>query len=77
LPLNPRGRGALLHIAGLINHQHRARIAQLLHHIVSQVIPDSTGVPARCSQQMLHAIGRGIPGMFGNRPAILPGQARH
>jgi hypothetical protein len=76
LPLNPRGRGALLQIAGLIDHQHRTRIAQALHHELPQVIADSIGVPARCGQQMLHAVGRHIPGILSDRPAILLRQAR-
>jgi integrase len=29
---------ALLHITGLIDHQHRARITQVLHHVATQVI---------------------------------------
>jgi hypothetical protein len=45
--------GALLQVAGLINHQHRAGITQMLHHVAAQVIADRIGVPHRTGQQVL------------------------
>jgi hypothetical protein len=49
---------------------------QLLHHVAAQVIADRGGVPAGSGQQVLHPVRGGIPGMPGDRPAVLAPQAR-
>jgi len=71
LPLSPDRGGALLHIPGLLYHQHPVRITQVLHHIIPQVIAHPIGIPHRTTQQVLHAIGTGIPGELGDGPAVL------
>jgi hypothetical protein len=63
--------GALLDIAGLINHQHRARITEVFYDVVAQVIANPIGVPHRATEQVLHAIRASIPGVLGDRPAVL------
>jgi hypothetical protein len=63
---------AFLHIAGLIHHQHRAGITQVLHDIAPHVIANAIGVPPRAGQQC--CIPSGVPGMLGDRPAVLPRQ---
>jgi hypothetical protein len=69
------GRGdALLHIPGLVDHQHRARVTQVAGDIIPQVITDTIGVPPCPSQQMLHPARRPVTGMLRDRPAVLPGQ---
>jgi hypothetical protein len=46
----------------------------VLHDVIAQVITYTVGVPHRTSQQVLHAIGAGLPGVLGDRPAILARQ---
>jgi hypothetical protein len=73
LPLSPDRGSALLDITGLIDHQHPVRITQVVHHVIAQVIADPVGVPHRATQQVLHAIRAGVPGVLGDSPAILTG----
>jgi hypothetical protein len=73
LALSSHRHGALFDIAGLIDHQHRARITEVFRDIVAQVIAHSIGVPYRASQQVLQAIRAGLPGVLGNRLTILAG----
>jgi hypothetical protein len=61
----------LLDIAGFIDHQHRGRITEVLHHVVAEVITHPVGVPHRATEQVLHAIGAGVPGVLGDGPAVL------
>jgi hypothetical protein len=67
---------ALLDVAGLIDHQHRARVTQVLHDIRAHAVADRIGVPPGTSEQVLHPIRRGVPRMLGDRPAVLAAQAR-
>src|SRR6185295_17210288 len=55
---------------GLIEDQHRLRIAALLDQIGTQLIPDGLGIPYGTPQQMLHTIGRRIAVDFRQLPAI-------
>jgi hypothetical protein len=55
LPLHPDRAAALLHIAGLIDDQHRAGIGERVDDIPAQVIADRVGVPARPGQQVTGA----------------------
>ena len=66
--------GALLQIAGLIQHQHRARVAQTLDHVAAQVVPHPVVIPHRPRQQVLHPVRVGLPGVFGHRPTVDPWQ---
>jgi hypothetical protein len=73
--------GALLQIASLINHQHPARVTQMLGHIAADVIAHAIGVPPGPRQQVLHPSRAGVPRMLGDTPAVRswqPGQqAQH
>ena len=74
LPLHPRRGGAFLHVPRLINHQHRAGITQLLHDVTAHVVADPAGVPPGPGQQVLHPVRSPVPGMLGDRPAVLARQ---
>jgi hypothetical protein len=71
LPLHADRMRALLHEAGLIQHQHRPRIAQVLDDVGPQVVADPIGVPTHPTEEILHPVGRGIPGGFGQLPTVL------
>jgi hypothetical protein len=71
LALDADRGGALLEVAGLVDDQHRLRVAQVLDHIVADVIADRIVVPHRPRHQVLHAVGAGLPGVLGERPAVL------
>jgi len=43
---------------------------------VTEIVPDTVGVPARAGQEVLHAIWIGIPGVLGNAPTVLARQIR-
>src|SRR5215471_6247586 len=55
---------------GLIEDQHRLRIADVLDQRGTQRIPDGLGVPPGTPQHMLHTIRCGIAVDFGQLPAI-------
>jgi hypothetical protein len=63
-------------IAGLIDDQHRPVLPQVLHHIVAQVIAHLVLIPHRPGEQVLHPIRAGVPGVLGDRPAVLARQLR-
>jgi hypothetical protein len=73
-PLHADRVPALLHIPGLIDDQHRPGITQVLNHVGPQVCLNPVGVPDGAGQQVLHAIGRAVAGVLGDRPAVLPRQ---
>jgi len=56
LALDTDGVGALLHVAGLVDHQHRLVVVQMLHHVVTHVVADLVGVPLGPPEQVLHAV---------------------
>jgi site-specific DNA recombinase len=71
LALDPdRGR-ALLEEPGLVHHQHRRRVAQVLDHIAAQVVPDQIRVPVGGGQQPLHPVRGGLASMLGQLPTVL------
>jgi hypothetical protein len=39
-----RAVGAYLHVAGLVDHQHRLGVVRMLHHAVIHVVADLVGV---------------------------------
>ena len=43
----------------------------MLDHVGPQVVADPIGVPAHPAEEVLHPVGRGIPGGFGQLPAVL------
>jgi hypothetical protein len=69
--LHPYGLGALLQIAGLVHHQHRLRVAQVPDQVGADIVTHPVVVPCRAGQQMLHPIRREVPGVLGDRPAVL------
>lgn len=74
LALDTDRGGALLQVAGLVDHQHGPVVGQVLDHVGAQVIADRVGVPFRAVQQVLHAVRGGIARVFGQGPAVLPRQ---
>jgi hypothetical protein len=76
LTLHSNGAGALLHVTGLIDHQDRVRVPEVLGDVSAQIIPHAVSVPDCLRQQPLHPARIGVPGMLGDRPAIGPRQAR-
>jgi hypothetical protein len=50
--------------------------AEVLDEVVADVVADPVGVPHRPGQQVLHAVRAGLPGVLGDRPAVLPRQVR-
>jgi hypothetical protein len=61
--------GAFLQIAGLVRDQHRVGIAELLDHVVTQIVAQPVGVDAGPVQQVLYPVRTRIAGVFGDRPA--------
>jgi hypothetical protein len=74
LALHSHRLEALLEIPGLVDDQHRLGVAQVLDHIVAEVIADPVVVPDRPTQQVLHPIGAGLPSVLGDRPTVLTRQ---
>jgi hypothetical protein len=74
LASHPHGVAALLEVAGLVDHQHRALLAEVLDQQGAHVVAGAVFVPHRPGQQVLHPVRAGIPGVLGNRPAVLAGQ---
>ena len=74
LALHPDRAGALLEVPGLVDHQHRGRVAEVVDQVVAHVVADRVVVPDRPGQQVLHAVWGGIPSVLGDRPAVLARQ---
>ena len=72
LPLHADGFAALLHDAGLVQHQHGTRIAQPLGDVGPQIVAGRSRVPAHPAQEVLHPpVGRGVTrGGRGRLPAL-------
>jgi hypothetical protein len=70
--LHTRGLIAFLPEAGLVHHEDTVAVAQLLHHVGTQVVADSVGVPRRGVEQALRAIRRGLTSHLRQRPATRP-----
>jgi hypothetical protein len=71
LPLHPGRLAAFLDEAGLVQHEHRARVAQVLHDVGLQVVTDRVGVPVCPAEEVLYAIRCCITGRLGQLPAVL------
>jgi site-specific DNA recombinase len=77
LPLHPGRAGALLDKASLIGDQHAIAVTQMPGDVVPDVIADPAGVPVRAAQQPLHPVRADLTRPLGQRPPVLPLQARH
>ena len=62
---------SLLQEAGLINDQHRLRVAEVFDDVRPQVIAHLVGAPLGAPEQVLQAVGRRVAGLFGQLPAVL------
>jgi hypothetical protein len=76
LALHPDGPAALLEVAGLIDDQHRTRVTQVLDQQGAHVVAHRVVVPHRPAQEVLQAVGGGVAGVLGDRPAVLAWQVR-
>ena len=60
-----------------VDSAQHTRITDLLDHGRTHIVADRIGVPPGRGQQVLHAVRGGVPGLLGDRPAVLapqPGQ---
>jgi hypothetical protein len=74
LALHPHRGGALLQVPGLVHHQHRPGVTQMVHHVGAQVIAHAVFVPHRPGQQVLHPVRAWITGVLSQCPAVLAWQ---
>jgi hypothetical protein len=58
-------------VAGFVDDQHRACVAEVFGEVVTQVVADLLGVPDCFAQQVLHPVGGVVAGVFGDGPAVL------
>ena len=56
LPLYAGRGGALLDVSGLVGHQYRAWVAQVLDHAGPKVVAHPVSVPFRAGQEVLHPV---------------------
>jgi len=61
---------------GLVDHQHRTRITQVINHVVTQIVTDPVGIPVRGREQPLHPVRAGLTSLLSQRPAVLALQRR-
>ena len=68
---DPGGVRALLGEAGLVDYQHRPRVAQLRDDVGAQIVAHRVGVPGIPIQHALDPARVGIAGLLGQLPAVL------
>jgi hypothetical protein len=61
----------LLDEAGLVHHQDRFGIAQVLGDVGAQIVTHGVRVPVGAVEQMLHRVGRRVPHRLSQLPPIL------
>ena len=76
LALHPDGVTALLQISRLVHDQNRVGVTQVLRDELTHVRADLPVIPLRPAEQVLHPVRRGVPGVLGDRPTVLPRQRR-
>lgn len=76
LALDADRASALLHVAGLVDHQHRPLVVQVLHRVAPHIVTDGVGVPLGPAEQVVHAVRGGLPGPLGDGPAVVARQVR-
>ena len=59
---------SLFQVSGVIQHQHRIGIAELIDHIAAHVVTHQVGVPHRLTQQPLHPMRRDVSGLLRQLP---------
>lgn len=74
LALNADSMDALLHIPGLVDHQHDLLVVEMAHDVVADIVAYRVGVPDSPAQQVLHPVWGLLPGPLGDRPAVLADQ---
>jgi len=78
LTLHPGGRRALFLLPGLVQRRYPQR---LVGQVLGRIPPDHAHrrvvVPHRMVEQSLGSVRRGVPGMFGDGPAVLARQVAH
>jgi hypothetical protein len=63
--------GALLEDARLVDNQDPRLVAEVLHHVVAQIVTHRVGVPARPAQQVQYPGGCRVAGFLGQLPAVV------
>ncbi len=76
LPLHTDAAHALLDVTGLVDHQDRLGVAEVVDHVAAQVVTDGIGVPLRPRQQVLQPVRSSLAAVLGDRPTVLPIKAR-
>lgn len=61
----------LLDRLGVVGHRHRVGAAQVLDHVITDPVAQRVDVPFRAVQQVLDAVGGGVPDMVGQLPGVL------
>jgi hypothetical protein len=69
--LDSGSAATFLHIVGLVDYQHRARLTLVPGHVLPQVVADSVRAPAGPPEQVLHPVRGRAPGTLGDRLAGL------
>lgn len=67
--------GASLHIAGLVDHQHRLVVVQMLHHVVTHAVADLVGVSLGPPEHVLCAARVLSPAHSAMVPQFLLGRS--
>ena len=73
LTLHSDRLGALLQVAGLVDHEHRTRIGQVPGRVSTHVVPRPVGVPDRPPEQVLQPVRGLVAGVLGDRLYMLTG----
>ena len=60
LTLHPDGLLCLFQEPRLVHHHYPVGIAQMLHHVVPEVIPNQARIPLVVVQQALHPVRRTV-----------------
>jgi hypothetical protein len=67
LALNADSMDALLHVPGLVDHQHGLLVIEMVHDVVADIVAYRVGIPGGPAQQMLHPVWGLLPDPLGDR----------
>jgi hypothetical protein len=73
LGFDPAGACPLLLLTGLVEDRDRVRVAHVLDDELAQDAHCLALVPDRVVEQPLGLVRRAVPGVLGDRPAVLAG----